>query len=75
MTALGALFGLLLGKLLHAFVISKINIDMLAFDIRIVPMSFVCSILLTLLFACIVNVFMYYKIERINMAESLKSIE
>ena len=32
MTVLGALVGLGLGKLLHAFVVSKINVDMMAFD-------------------------------------------
>ena len=37
--------------------------------------SFVKSILLTFVFMVIVDVVMYLKLERINMAESLKSVE
>ena len=46
-----------------------------AFDVRIAPMSVVYSLLLTVLFAAIVDFVMYFRLRRISMAESLKSIE
>ena len=58
-----------------AYVMSQIRIDTIAFDVRIAWQSVVFSILLTAVFAAIVNVVMYFKLRRISMAESLKSIE
>ena len=43
--------------------------------VSIAPMSVVYSLLLTVLFAAIVDFVMYFRLRRISMAESLKSIE
>lgn len=75
LTAIGAGVGLLLGILLHRFVMDQIDIDMVTFDVRIAPFSYLLSILLTFVFMAVVDVFMYVRLEKINMAESLKSIE
>ena len=75
LTLIGSLVGVLLGHYLHRFVMSQINIDAVAFDVRVAGLSFVLSILLTLLFNQIVNLFMSKKLENIDMAESLKSVE
>lgn len=48
---------------------------MVTFQPRVLPFSFVKSILLTFVFMVIVDVVMYLKLERINMAESLKSVD
>lgn len=75
LTGFGAVIGLVLGRLLHAYVMVQIRIDMMHFDIRIAGLSYGYSVALTFLFALAVNLIMYYKLKRINMAESLKSIE
>lgn len=75
LTFLGALVGLGLGKWLHWFVMYNINIDMISFKTLITPASYLLSLLFTFIFAMLVNGFMYFKLEKINMAESLKSIE
>lgn len=75
LTGMGAVAGLVLGKWLHSFVMYNINIDMISFKTTIVPLSYVWSLLLTFVFAMLVNGVMYFKLEQINMAESLKSIE
>lgn len=75
LTALGALLGLLLGKLLHTFVMLQIQIDMVSFDVHIKPVSYIYSLLFTFGFTAIVNLFMSFKLEKINMAESLKSVD
>lgn len=75
LTGIGALIGLLLGKLLHWFIMYHINIDMISFKNEISPLSYCLSFLLTFVFAMFVNGIMFFKLEKINMAESLKSIE
>lgn len=75
LTVIGAFVGFPLGIALHGYVMYNIDIDMIRFDINIKPMSFVYAILFTLAFAVVVDFVMYFKIKRINMAESLKSVE
>ena len=75
LTAFGIVVGLLLGILLHGFVIGQIKVDMVSFDTYIAPMSYVYSIILTFVFNFLVNRIMSVRLDRINMAESLKSVE
>lgn len=75
LTAIGAAAGLGLGKWLHWFVMYNVNIDMISFKTLIEPDSYLWSLVLTFVFALLVNGVMYFKLEKINMAESLKSIE
>ena len=72
---MGYLFGLPLGFLLHKFVMFQIEMDMVTYDIRITPMSFVYALAFVLVFSTVVNLIMRAKIEKIAMAESLKSAE
>ncbi len=75
LTVIGAIVGLLLGVLLHRFVIVTAEIDLLMFSREIRLRSFLYGILLTFLFAMAVNLFMYRKICKIDMIQSLKSVE
>ena len=75
LTAISAVVGLPLGKLLHHFVMTQIKVDLMYFDIRIALLSYVCAFLLTFVFAAIVSFVMYFKLDRISMSESLKTIE
>ena len=72
---LGALGGLVLGYFFHAFVMSQIKIDMVAFDVHIRPASYIYSIILTLVFAWLVGKMMKRKLDQISMTESLKSVD
>ena len=75
LTAFGIVVGLVLGILLHGFVIGQIRVDMVSFDTYIAPISYVYSIVLTFVFNFLVNRIMSVRLDRINMAESLKSVE
>lgn len=75
LTVAGALFGLGLGKLLLKFVMSQIKIDLVWFKAIAVPSSYWLSIGLTLLAAFVVSFIFFFKLEKINMAEALKSVE
>ena len=75
LTAVSALVGLPLGTWLNWFVMSQVKVDLMYFDIRILPVSYVLAVILTFLFAGIVNFAMYFRLQKISMTESLKSIE
>ena len=72
---LGFLAGIPLGFLLHRYVMAQIAMDMIMYQIRIVFVSYVYSLGFVLAFSAIVNLIMRAKIEKIDMAESLKSAE
>lgn len=75
LTAIGCAVGLFLGKLLHLYVMHEINIDMISFDVHVSLAGYLLSILFTFIFTWGVNLIMSGKLEKINMAESLKSVD
>ena len=75
LTAFGALLGLALGRLLHAFVMYQIQVEMVYFQLRISWFSYLIAFALTMVFAGIVNFIMYFKIRKINMIDSLKVMD
>lgn len=75
LTVAGATMGLLLGKLLLLFVMTQIKIDMVWFKAMVMPMSYIWAIALTLLSAVVVDFIFYFKLQKVNMAEALKSVE
>lgn len=75
LTAIGAGIGLVLGYFLHGFIMGRINVDMVSFDVHIRPVSYLYSVILTFIFNFCVNRVMSVKIDGINMAESLKSVD
>ena len=75
LTVIGAVVGLPLGYLLLKFVMSQIKIDFCWFQARITVTSCVLAVVLTLLSAVVVDIIFYHKLDRINMAEALKSVE
>lgn len=72
---MGFVLGVPLGIVFHRFVIAQIDIDMVKYMVKILPVSYLYSFILVVLFSLIVDFVMRIKIEKIDMAESLKSIE
>ncbi len=75
LTALGIVVGLFMGKWLHAYVMYNINVEVVTFDTKILPVSYVYGVVFTFIFALIVDLILSVKLEKIKMAESLKSVE
>ena len=75
LTVVGSLFGLGFGRLLLEFIMMQVKIDMVWFRTVLTPMSCVWSVILTLVSAVAVSFIFYFKLEKINMAEALKSVE
>ncbi len=71
----GTAAGLVLGIFLHAFVVRTAEVDMAMFGREIAPSSFVYAAVLTMVFSLIVCLCMFPKLRKINMVESLKSVE
>lgn len=74
-TIIGVGAGLLIGKALHAFIITTVEVDSCMFGRAIYLRSYVISILFTIGFSIIVNFVMHFRLKKIDMVESLKSIE
>lgn len=72
---LGIALGLLITPPLHNLVMDLLEVDALVFLRYINPLSYVFAGCLTLFFAIIMMVVTYFKIEKIDMIESLKSVE
>ncbi|NCC42868.1 MAG: ABC transporter permease [Clostridia bacterium] len=75
LTLIGAGFGVIFGLILHRFVILTAEIDLMMFGRSIKPISYLYSICLTCLFSFIVNMFMHFKLKKLDMVESMKSVE
>lgn len=75
LTILGAFAGMIFGKFLHRFVIVTVEIESAMFGRNIDPSSFVYSFFITVGFSILVNGVMYFKLKKIDMVESLKSVE
>ena len=75
LSIMGAAVGLFLGKLLHAFIMSEIVVDLITFDVRVTILSYTIAFVLTVVFTFIIDLFMGKKLEEISMTESLKAVE
>lgn len=75
LTLIGILLGLGIGNILTMYIIKTCEIDMLMFDPTIALASYIYAILITAAFAILVNVILYFSLKKIDMIESLKSVE
>ena len=75
LTLIGTIVGAGLGKILHLFIIETVEVPAAMFGRTINLPSYIYSFIFTILFSMIVNGVMYFKLRKIDMVESLKSIE
>ena len=75
LTLTGATAGLPLGMIFLSFIVESIQMEMVMFPKYITIFSYLAGFALTLLFSLLVNFIMYFKMKKISMVESLKSIE
>ena len=75
LSVIGGLIGLPLGTLEHHFVMNVINMDMVMFGMNISILSYTCSFVITFVFTIIVLILTKKPLRKIEMVESLKSVE
>ncbi len=75
LTILGTILGIFLGIVLHRFVMITVETDVYMFGRELQPLSIVIGAVLTIIFALATNLIMYFRLKKIDMIESLKSVE
>ena len=75
LTIIGILLGLISGYFLELFIIKTCELDILMFDTRISIWTYIYSASLTIFFTVIVSIVTYFALKKIDMIESLKSVE
>ncbi len=75
LTLLGAAAGIPLGLALNAYVVTRIELDMIHFTPRVLPATYLWSVALTILFSLIVDLLMLRRLSHIDPASALKSAE
>ena len=75
LTVVGVIVGMPLGWWFLGFVIERIKINMVWFQPKASILSYVLAAVITIISALIVDWIFYHKLEKINMAEALKSVE
>ena len=75
LTLLGALLGMFMGKWLHRWLIGTIEMEYMIFGHGLHARSYLYAVLLTAVFSLSVNFFSFFSIRKIDMVESLKSVE
>lgn len=75
LTLFGTVLGILLGFVLHWFVMQTVATETVMFGAEMRFTSYLFSVLLTVLFAVLVNALMFFRLKKVDMIESLKSVE
>ena len=75
LTILGIALGMGLGVIMHHSIMTTVETESIMFGRDLAPMSYIAGIVLTFLFSVIVNGLSFFSLRRIDMIESLKSVE
>ena len=75
LTLIGVVVGCGIGRLLHLFTITTVEGDSSMFGRQIFLRSYIICAVITIAFSVFVNWIMYFKLKKIDMVESLKSVE
>lgn len=75
LTAIGIILGLVIGYFLEGYVIKTCEVDLIMFSADIKLISYFYAIAITILCTIIVNIFIHFSLKKVDMIESLKSVE
>ena len=75
LTIIGILLGLIGGYFLIMYVLKTCELDITMFDPNVSVLSYILGVVITIFFAIIVNIVTYFSLKKIDMIESLKSVE
>ena len=75
LTIIGIIVGLVGGYFLTMYILKTCELDITMFDPEVEVLSYVLGVVITVFFAIIVNIVTYFSLKKIDMIESLKSVE
>ena len=65
----------MLGRLLHAWLVLTVEVDLVMFGRTAPPYAYVLAAALTVAFSVMVNIAAHFKLKKVDMVESLKTVE
>ena len=75
LTAFGIILGLVLGRFLHAWMVVTVEVDIVMFGRTAPPYAYVLAAVLTAVFSVVVNIAAHFRLKKVDMVESLKTVE
>jgi len=75
LTFIGIILGLFAGKYLNTLIVKTCEVDLIRFTTNLSIASYVISAVIALAFAFLLNIITYFSLKKVNMTESLKSVE
>ncbi len=75
LTLFGIVLGLVMGRFLHAWMVLTVEVEMVMFGRTAPPYAYWLAAGLTVVFSIAVNVAAHYKLKKVDMVESLKTVE
>ena len=75
LTLFGIVLGLVLGRFLHAWMVVTVEVDLVMFG-RTAPFyAYLLAAALTVVFSVVVNIAAHFRLKKVDMVESLKTVE
>ena len=75
LTLFGIVLGLVLGRFLHAWMVVTVEVDLVMFG-RTAPLyAYLLAAALTVVFSVVVNIAAHFRLKKVDMVESLKTVE
>ena len=75
LTLFGIVLGLFMGRWLHAWMVLTVEVDLVMFGRTAPPYAYVTAAVLTLVFSAAVNIAAHFRLKKVDMVESLKTVE
>ena len=75
LTLFGIVLGLVMGRFLHAWVVLTVEVEMVMFGRTAPPYAYWLAAALTVVFSAAVNIAAHFKLKKVDMVESLKTVE
>ena len=75
LTMFGILLGLVMGRFLHSWLVLTVEVDIVMFGRTAPAYAYLLAAGLTVLFSVIVNIAAHFRLKKVDMVESLKTVE
>lgn len=75
LTLFGILLGLVMGRFLHGWMVLTVEVDIVMFGRTAPPYAYLLAACLTAVFSVIVNIAAHFRLKKVDMVESLKTVE
>ena len=75
LTLFGIVLGLVMGRFLHSWMVLTVEVELVMFGRTAPPYAYVLAAALTVVFSIAVNVAAHFKLKKVDMVESLKTVE